>query len=301
MQLDDLRYFSNIAASGSFAKGAALSHISPPAASKAVRRLEEELGVELFTRTTRRVALTQSGEALLDSCRRIFDELERLEGGLHVAGSQVRGDLRIAAMEVFSIQLLPWTISELVAEYPEVRPRIYEMIPQQMEDLLQQGRIDVGFTIGGGGVRGLEYHRLGVSKGVLVCGKQHPLYRGGRISAAQLEEHPFVIPEFFGMEHLPVLDQFPDDRYRRKVGATIELLQMAVQLVVVGRHLGYFPEVSVRAHLESGRLKALRGLRHQARFDLRAITRKEGSRKQAVTLLIERLRRAVRGARASRS
>ena len=293
MELDDLRYFRNIAVSGSFAKGAALSHISRPAASKAVRRLEDELEVELFVRTTRRVTITPSGETLLRRCRRIFTELEALASELDADRSVVRGDVRIAAMEVFSIQLLPSAIAGLVREHSAVRPRTYEMIPQRMEDLLEQGRVDVGFTVGGGDASGLDYHRLGVSRGVLVCGQTHPLYRRGRVTKAQLREHRFVAPEFIGMEHLPVLDQFPEAHYARQIGATIELLQMGVHLTVEGAYLGYFPEVSVRSHLESGRLKALAGLRHHAKFELRAITRSGAPVKPAVRALIEHVRDAI--------
>ncbi|MGE0788858.1 MAG: LysR family transcriptional regulator [Sandaracinaceae bacterium] len=295
MQLDDLRYFVHVATSGSFARGAALSHVSPPAVSKAIRRLEDELGAPVFARTTRRVALTPEGEALLRRSRRIFDELDALRVELDTAGARVAGDLRVGAMEVFSIGLLPRALSALTREHPEVHPRTYEMIPQRMEQQLALDRIDVGFTIGGGGGRGLDYHALGSSRGVLVCGVGHPLYRRGTVRAAELRTHPSVVPEFLGMEHLPSLDQFPSDRYARKVGATIELLQMAVQLAIEGGYLGYFPEVSVRPHLESGSLRALDGLKGHATFALRAITRSGRPMKPAVRLLIEALRSAIAG------
>ena len=61
MELTDLRYFWNVAHTLSFARGAALSHVSPAAISQAIKKLEGELGTRLFARTTRRVALTESG------------------------------------------------------------------------------------------------------------------------------------------------------------------------------------------------------------------------------------------------
>jgi DNA-binding transcriptional LysR family regulator len=293
MNLDDLRYFTHAAVSGSFAKGAALAHVSRPAISKAIARLEGELGVELFARTTRRVALTASGAALLESSRRIFTELDDLRGELDGASSLVRGDVKIGAMEVFSIDVLPRAITALVLDHPEVRPRSYEMLPQRMEELLLEHRLDVAFTIGGGAVPGLRYHSLGRSRAVIVCGRSHPLYAVGRVSPGRLREHPFVVPEFLGMEHIASLDEFPAAQ-RRTVGATIELLQMGVRLAMLGRYLGYFPEVSVRTQLERGELRALKGLGGPASFDLRAITRDARVSKPATRELIEHVRAEIR-------
>src|SRR5688500_20187318 len=71
VELTDLRHFFPVAATGSFGRGARLSHVSPPAVSKAVRKLEDELGARLFQRTTRSVRLTPAGEALRARCERI--------------------------------------------------------------------------------------------------------------------------------------------------------------------------------------------------------------------------------------
>ena len=289
VELSDLRYFLNVATVRSFSKGATISHVSPPAISKTIHKLEAELGAKLFTRTTRRVILTEAGELLRKRCLKIFDEIDGARQDLEEVHTTVCGPLRIGAMEVFSIRLLPLALSRLLRAHPLVSSQSHEMVPQEMERLIIEGRLDVGFTIGAGKLRGVSYHTVGRSPGVLVCGRGHPLYRRRRISAADISRHPFVAPRFLGMEHLPVLDQFPENRHPRKIDATIELLQMGIELVCEGNYLGFFPEVCVHEQLDRKRLRTLRGVQFGVSFDLQALTRAGVTPKRSVVLLIEEL------------
>lgn len=294
MELTDLRYFHRVATSASFVRAARLSHVSPPAISKSIRKLEEELGERLLARTSRRVALTPAGEVLLRRAERVLAEVDELRHDLDAVSGTVRGDVRIGAMEVFSLEVLPAAIARVVRAHPGVLPRSHEMAPERMEELLAAGKLDVGFTIGGGGERAVEYRVLGKSPGLLVCGKRHPLFRAGRVTRAALHEHTFVVPQFLGLEHAPPLDQFPEDRWPRRVGATIELLQMAIELVASGVFLGFFPEMSVRSHVASGRLRVLTGLGATAPFELRALLRSGVPPRPAVRVLLDEVSRSLR-------
>jgi DNA-binding transcriptional LysR family regulator len=295
MELTDLRYFANVALARSFSAGAKQSHVSPPAVSKTIAKLESELGTALFVRTTRRVVLTEAGEILLRRSRRIFDELDGLRQELDETSTAVRGDLRVGAMEVFSIRLLPAAIAHLTSEHPGIVPATHEVMPQLMERLLVEGRLDVGFTIGASGShKDIDYQTIGISPGVLVCGKSHPLYKKARVVREDLHRFPSVVPRMLDFEHLPVLDQFPEERFPRSVGATIELLQMGVQLAIDGAYLGFFPEICVRDHLEQNRLRALRGIRFGVSFQLQALTRAGAPAKRATRLLIDVVKRATK-------
>jgi len=287
MELTDLRYFWHAATTGSFLGASEAAHVSPPAISKAIRRLEQSLDVALFIRSTRRVTLTAAGETLLRHAERILRQVDDARVEVERGPSVIAGDLRIGAMEVFSTQLLPEALGRLVKQHPQVRPLAYEMIPERMEELVVQGRLDVGLTIGGGTRPEIRYQKLGDSPGVLVCGRGHPLYRRGHITPAELATHPSVVPRFLGAEHLPPLDQFVN--LPRRVGATIELLQMGVALAATGQFLGYFPQITIAAQLRDGTLKALRGLPQGRPFDLRALTRDGVKPRPAAGVLIELL------------
>jgi DNA-binding transcriptional LysR family regulator len=299
MELTDLRYFVHVATLKSFGAGAKRAHISPSAITKAVQRLESELGVSVFERTTRRVALTTAGERLLEHGREIISRVDAIPRELGESRGEVSGDLRVAAMEVFSINLLPAALTALVSEHPSVTPLVYEMTPDRMERHLADGTLDVGLTIGGGGARGVIYESLGVSPGVVVCGRAHPLYARGRITRADLTRHSFVVPRFFQREHLPSLDQFPESSYPRRQGATIELMQMGIDLAIGGAYLGYFPRISVAHHVREGALRALEGLRSGPPFQLRMLLRGRGSAPASVVALARELRKVLRRAEGS--
>jgi DNA-binding transcriptional LysR family regulator len=293
MELTDLRYFTAVAEAGSFVEGARRVHVSPAAMSKAIKRLEVDLGVELFTRSTRRVDLTRAGDVVLRRARAMLEEQAELRRDLAARDGEIAGELRVAAMEVFSTELLPGALATLVRDHPRVRPSTLELIPEDIERLVGEGRCDVGFTIGGGARgREVEAHVLGASAGVLVCGEGHPLHRSGRVAPARVVDHPFVVPRFLGREGSAPLDQFPPG-VERTIGATIELMQMGIELCARGAFLGYFPEVSVRGALADGRLRSVRGVATGAPFELKALTRRGRQPSRATEQLIAIVRAAV--------
>jgi DNA-binding transcriptional LysR family regulator len=295
MELTHLRYFVNVAKTHSFVNGARLSHVTPPAISKAIKKLEGELGTALFIRTTRHAALTQAGELLLAHCRDLFRCVENLERALEQSRNEVAGELRIGAIEVFSTYLLPVALCGLTRLHPRVTPMSFEMAPALMEQRVLRGDLDLGFTVGGTGARGIEYTTLGRSPGLLVCGRSHRLYRRARITPRQAQTLPFVVPRFFELEHLPPIDQYPEEVHPRSVGATIELLQMAIQMTVSGDFLGYFPEISIRRYLEDGSLRRLVGVKPGPPFELNTLVRKCVSMKAAASLLIDEVRSLIVG------
>jgi DNA-binding transcriptional LysR family regulator len=293
MEISHLRYFAHVARTGSFIRGAELAHVTAPAMTKAIQKLEVDTGVRLFTRTTRRVSLTEEGKILFARAREILSQVDGIAGDLNEVKSTVAGELRIGAMEVFSVRLLPTALSALVAQFPNVVPLVYEMHPDSIQRHLAEGLLDVGFTIGTPSSVAIRSVVLGTSPGRVVCGRSHSLYRKRKIVRASLDRFPFVVPRFFQREYLPSLDQFPDHLYPRRIGATIELLQMMVELTLAGMFIGCFPEVSIAHHIQSGDLRALHGLKGLPKFDLRALTRSDVAPRRSAVLLIDEIRRRL--------
>jgi DNA-binding transcriptional LysR family regulator len=294
MEFTDLRYFFNVATTRSFSQGAKLSFVSPPTISKAIKRLETELKSQLLVRTTRSVNLTDRGQILMDHCRKLFRQIDDMERDLDDADDSIRGDLRVGTNEVFSTYLLPHALAQMVSEHSGLCPRSYQMVPSQIVHGLKEGSLDIGFTIGSEVLQGVEVIPLAESQGVLVCGVGHPLYEKGVVSREDLLEYPSVVPEFFQREYLPAPDSFPIEHFQRSVGATIELMQMGIQMVFDGAYLGYFPEVSISCQLSHGELRVLQGLNTGVPFQLNAVVRKGSESRAAVELLIERIKDTIR-------
>jgi DNA-binding transcriptional LysR family regulator len=113
--------FAESAKLGSFSRAARELGLSPSAVAKNVARLEESLAVRLFHRTTRRVGLTQDGEALYERCRRVLDELAEIEAAAASASRGPTGTLRIDAPATYGKQVIVPLVADLARRHPDLR------------------------------------------------------------------------------------------------------------------------------------------------------------------------------------
>jgi DNA-binding transcriptional LysR family regulator len=150
-----LQIFVSLAETGSFKKAADAVHRSPSAVSMQIKLLEDQLGVALFHRTTRRVRLTQEGELLLGSAQRAMAELS---GGLlriREAVDMQTGHLSLGCVPSVAASVLPSVLSAYQRSYPAIRITLRELAS---EDLLRAiSRQEVEFGIGPGVPRATEF------------------------------------------------------------------------------------------------------------------------------------------------
>jgi len=135
-----LQFFILAADQGSYAAVAKLSGASPSTISKAISRLEDELKIQLFYRNTRRLTLTQTGEAYLETVRRITRELSACEHDLQKANDEPAGHLKISVpMSYGRLYIRPW-MKAFHQSFPEIS---FELsYSDQYVDMIEQG-IDV--------------------------------------------------------------------------------------------------------------------------------------------------------------
>jgi DNA-binding transcriptional LysR family regulator len=120
-KLDNLsafKIFSRAAETRSFTEAGNQLGLSSSAVGKAVARLEQRLSVRLFHRSTRSITLTDEGERFLDSCRRIFSEIEAIENGFAQASGAPRGRLRVS-LPMIGMLMMP-TLTAFMRAYPTV-------------------------------------------------------------------------------------------------------------------------------------------------------------------------------------
>lgn len=128
--LPDLEVFVRTADSGSLSAAARALDLSPAVASAALKRLESELGVLLFVRTTRAMRLTVEGERLLARCRPVLAELQAAEEEALAGRAVVSGDLQISMPSDLGRNVILHWLDDFLSEYPAVRLRL------QMSDRL---------------------------------------------------------------------------------------------------------------------------------------------------------------------
>ena len=129
--------FATAARNGSFAKAARELSQTPSTIAKSIARLESQLGVKLFHRTTRQVSLTADGQQLFAQCQRILDEVELLKSFAAGARGEPSGLLRIEAPITFGKRVLMPVLAKLLERYPKLR--IDARLSDQFSDLIREG------------------------------------------------------------------------------------------------------------------------------------------------------------------
>lgn len=195
MDLRHLRYFLAVAEEGHFGRAAERLHIVQPALSMQIRALEEDLGVPLFTRTTRRVELTEAGRlfrveaertlAQADHARRTAQRAARGEVGLVRVGFS--GNAALAGR-------LPEHIQSFHADRPMVSIQLSEMTPSEQVQAVVENRIDIGYCpdIGVPIPATLSSVMLGAWPWTIGMALNHRLARQGDVRCAELAEETFI-------------------------------------------------------------------------------------------------------------
>ena len=147
VELRHLRYFVAVAEELNFSRAAERLHMAQPPLSVAIRQLEQEVGSELFLRTTREVKLTAAGHALLAGARRTLGEVDRSLAAARRAAAGELGSLRVGFSWSARFETLPALGQAFRASHPDVELLTEEMWNARMPDALRSGAIDLAVSI----------------------------------------------------------------------------------------------------------------------------------------------------------
>src|SRR4029453_15151355 len=139
LELRHLRYFIAVAEELNFSRAAERLHMAQPPLSVAIRQLEQELGTDLFLRTTREVQLTDAGQAFLDGARRTLTELEHAEADAKRTAAGELGRLRVAFSWSARFEILPELGQAFRTNHPDVELRTEQMWNAKMPEALLSG------------------------------------------------------------------------------------------------------------------------------------------------------------------
>jgi DNA-binding transcriptional LysR family regulator len=164
-----VRLFVAVGGRLSFSRAAADLHIAQPWLSTQIRKLESQLGFDLFTRTSRRVVLTEEGQILLQEARGVVTALDRLDLTAHALANAETGHLRIGLPEYshnFPIRVA--LLEGFSQQHPDLNVEIETGWTPLLLARLREGALDLSFAIGGHGLEGLETLRVWESRMAFV-------------------------------------------------------------------------------------------------------------------------------------
>ena len=190
-----LRYFIAVAECLHFGRAAAVLHISQPPLSRAIRALEERLGVALFTRSRRRVELTPEGLRFLGAARRVADQLGRAVSELRGMASGEHGRLRIGFVSLADYGVLPGLLKAYKAARPGVALALREMLSPEQAAALATGELDFGLLLPPvRGASSLDHVVVQRERFVAALPSRHRLASArGRLAMSALAGESFVM------------------------------------------------------------------------------------------------------------
>lgn len=190
-ELTDLRVFLAIAQAKSVTAGASDVHLTAPSASYRLKNLEQAMGVPLFNRTQKGMALTPPGETVLRYAQMIMDNIDRLQAEMRRHTDGVEGHIRVHANSS-TMASLPPALSRFLAAYPNVNVDLEEHLSEDSVRAVLEDRADVGLVAGNIDLRGLEFIRYGSDELMFVTPLRHPLSLQESITLVQALEHDLV-------------------------------------------------------------------------------------------------------------
>jgi DNA-binding transcriptional LysR family regulator len=193
LDLRQIRAFATVAQLGSFTRAAKHLHVSQPALTVQIRNLEESLGVRLFDRNTRTVALTRSGRELLPALERILRDLDAVVAEARDVAAQRHGIVRLAALPSFAAGVLPEIIARFRKEHPKISFVIHDVIARGVIDQVREEQVDLGLTGGRIADPDLEVLHTTQDHMHVIYPVGHPLADLKQIDVEALTRHPLVL------------------------------------------------------------------------------------------------------------
>ncbi len=193
MDLRSLRYFVQIAGSGSLTRAATRLRIAQPSLTRHMHQLEGELGTPLFVRGSKGVSLTEAGVLLRERAERILRDVEHVRGEIRARETVPRGKVALGMPPTLCPVLLPSLIARLRADYPLIELELRQAGSMVLPDWLAEGRIDAAITTQLGRDRALTTLPLVREEMVLL---QAPGRGGtGPVTAAELRRMQLIMTE----------------------------------------------------------------------------------------------------------
>lgn len=265
MKIRQQQYFLVAAEEQSFTRSANRVHIHQSALSRAIKELEEELGVQLFERGKGRIRLTWSGEVFREDVRRLLSFLNHARTRTKAAEHGYRGYLRIALTDGLAQPRMTELLERCRAEEPLTEIRVLEMTVSEMIQALKFDQIDAGFTIHSGHeVDGQCKEVAWTDRLVFAIPSHHPLAARDKVPLSEAAMHPMIIchPErceggFDVIDHVFRNARIPDPL----VAAYVSGHELMMMFVSAGYGIG--PALESQVALYSHSNVVIRGIRDE--------------------------------------
>ncbi len=187
LTIAQLEYVIAVDTHRNFAKAAAHCHITQPALSMQVRKLEEQLGVLIFDRSKKPVVPTKLGEKIIDQARSSISSLGRIQELVSVGKGSVSGVLRIGIIPTLAPYLLPRFLASFSKKYPSIKLTLEEVLSDQIIEKLTKDQLDVGIMVAPSNKHKIEAEPLFREEFYIYSASEHRLQAMREVRLSKLD------------------------------------------------------------------------------------------------------------------
>ncbi|MGB9839333.1 LysR family transcriptional regulator [Thermovenabulum sp.] len=259
MELYALWLFHKVAQNMSFTKTSEELHISQPAISKQIKKLEEELGLKLIEKYGKNIYLSKDGQFIFEYTKKIFALIEEMESQIPKLREKMLGHINIGASNTPGIYVLPKILGEFKGKYPEVKINLHIGNTYEIQKQILIGRLD--FAVIGGEIsekESVEIERLVDDFMVLVCSPTNKLALLNFVERNQLVDQDFITHEPHSNLYEIVEDIIKTDlKIPLNIGLMLGSIDAIKNAVSANLGISIMPYISVKQDIALGHLKLL--------------------------------------------
>ena len=262
MTLTELRYVVAVARERHFGRAAEACHVSQPTLSVAIRKLEEELGVQLFERRASQIALTDIGERIVAQSKRVLDEASAVREIPRQGRDPLGAPLRVGTIYTIGPYLLPGLIRQLQRKAPQMQLLLSENFTVRLLEQVRNGEIDVAILALPLPASGLWVQPVYDEPFLVAVPRKHAWTRRRSIASSELQEETMLL---LGSGHCfrdQVLDVCPELSRDSELAAGMQKtfegssLETIRQMVATGIGITVMPRTAVPARVSRQSLVA---------------------------------------------
>lgn len=193
MTLTELKYIVALAREKHFGRAAEACFVSQPTLSVAIRKLEDELGVQLFERGTAGIQTTAIGDQLIEQAQKVLDEASFLKDLARQGRDPLAGPLRVGVIFTIGPYLLPWLVPQMIQTYPNMPMLLQENYTVKLLESLRQGEVDVLILAEPFDMQGLVIDPVYDEHFMVAVPRQHPWAKRRRIPSTELTQQTMLL------------------------------------------------------------------------------------------------------------
>ncbi|MBB6214098.1 DNA-binding transcriptional LysR family regulator [Anaerosolibacter carboniphilus] len=259
MDLHYLKLFHIVATNLSFSKTATQLHISQPAISMQIKKLEDDLGMPLFDRLGRHIYLNDHGKLLYEYTNKIFHLIEEAENKMQEMEDNIWGSLFIGCSNASAIFIMPEIISQYKSLYSRVSINLQLGNTYEIHNLMKLNQID--FAIIGGAVAehpNIRYHKVWEDRVVLVASPENSLANSNAPNRDQLLEQNIITHDYQSKLYEFAELIYKDLSLHFQPSMLIGSVETIKYLVEANHGIAILPYIAVKQELKDGRLKEIK-------------------------------------------